>query len=135
TARRHADTAGASDRLSDLSAGVAEHGLARAATAQLHDRRARRALYVRLPRDGAARALSHVARARHEARDTSGAALEKSGEPLAVGLQDHALLANDAGDELGGGHIKCGISHLHAFRRPAQLAIAEHFGRRALLDR
>ncbi len=46
-ARRQPDPAGASDRLSDLPARVAGPGLAAAAPAQLHDRRARRALCAR----------------------------------------------------------------------------------------
>ena len=76
--RRHADPAGASDRLSDLPPRVAGHGLAAAAAAQLHDRRARRAVRVR--RAGVRRAgvLPDVARARDEARDPRSPALSSA---------------------------------------------------------
>ena len=35
------------------------------------------------------------------------------------GASDHALLADDAGDQLGRRHVEGGIAHRHAFGRPA----------------
>src|SRR5687768_1804852 len=56
---------------------MAEHRLAAAAPAQLHDGRARRALRIRLAGIGQSRALSHVARARAAARDAGRAAISR----------------------------------------------------------
>src|SRR5262249_33767615 len=79
-ARRLADHAGAPDRLSDLPAGMAGHGVAAAPAAQLHHRHAGGELSVRRARAHRPRALSDVARARHAARNAGGAAVASGAE-------------------------------------------------------
>src|SRR5262249_17731105 len=70
-----ADHAGAPDRLSDLSAGMAERRLAAAALAQLHRRHAGPKLSARGKRAGRSRAVPDVARTRHADGVTRGAAV------------------------------------------------------------
>ena len=74
-AGRQPDPAGPSDRISNLPSGVARPGVSATAPAQLHDRRACRALSLRFARAGRARALSHVAGAGTAHRDARRAAL------------------------------------------------------------
>ena len=72
-ARRQHDPAGAPDRLSALSPGMAGARLAAAAPAQLPDRHARRDLRLRRARVRRAGGFPDVARARHADGDPGGA--------------------------------------------------------------
>src|SRR6266705_7195110 len=74
-ARGLADHAGASERLPDLSAGMAERRLAAAAAAQLHHWHAGRQLSARRERAGRSRAVPDVARPRHADGGAGGAAV------------------------------------------------------------
>ena len=76
-ARGQSDPAGTPDRLSALSPGMAEHRLAAAAPAQLHDGRARRALRYGSPEFADLELYPHVARARAAARDAGRAAISQ----------------------------------------------------------
>ena len=69
------DHASASDRLSDLSSGVAIAGFAAAAAARLHHRHPRPGVRLWRAGTGRARALSDVTRPRHEDGDAGGTAL------------------------------------------------------------
>ena len=60
--RRQRHPAGPSDRLPDLPARVADAGVAAAAAARLHERRARRALFLRRAGAGRTRAVPRAAR-------------------------------------------------------------------------
>ena len=95
------DSAGAADRLSALSAGMAGAGLAATAAAQLPGRDARPVLRLRRAGICRPRALSDVARARDAGRDTGGAAVgaychaRASGHPVNTALAINRFRAGD----------------------------------------
>src|SRR5688572_13049233 len=101
-------------------------------------------LYPRLPRYGRV-GQARVDRLRTHAKSRcrralrSRAALHAGRDQglklLAVGGEDYSLLADDAGDELGGGYVERRIAHRHAFGCPARLAVPGDLRRRTLLDR